>query len=70
MTQTVGHLLRILYYGAIISVETLLPNWLFLAAAVTAVLGTGSVPGFYHAGTTQDFSTSAGLLFYAQARSA
>ena len=40
MTQTIGHLLRILYYGAIISVETLLPNWLFLAAAVTAVLGT------------------------------
>ena len=40
MTQTMGHLLRILYYGAIISVETLLPNCLFLAAAVTAVLGT------------------------------
>ena len=40
MTQTISHLLRILYYGAIISVETLLPNWLFLAAAVTAVLGT------------------------------
>ena len=39
MTQTLGHLLRIIYYGAIISVETVLPNWLFLAA-VTAVLGT------------------------------
>ncbi|NCF33097.1 MAG: TSUP family transporter [Proteobacteria bacterium] len=40
MTQTLGHLLRILYYGAIISIETALPNWLFVAAAIVAVLGT------------------------------
>ena len=40
MTQTLGHLLRILYYGAIISIETVLPNWLFIAAAIVAVLGT------------------------------
>ena len=40
MTQTLGHLLRILYYGAIISVETVLPNWLFATAAIAAVLGT------------------------------
>ena len=28
------------YYGAIISVATPLPNWLFLAAAIAAVIGT------------------------------
>ena len=40
LTQTIGHLLRIFYYGAIISVATPLPNWLFLAAAIAAVAGT------------------------------
>ena len=40
LTQTIGHLLRIFYYGAIISVATPLPNWLFLAAATAAVIGT------------------------------
>ena len=40
LTQTIGHLLRIFYYGAFISVATPLPNWLFLAAAIAAVIGT------------------------------
>ena len=40
LTQTIGHLLRIIYYGAIISVATPIPNWLFLAAAIAAVAGT------------------------------
>ena len=40
LTQTIGHLLRTLYYGVIIRVDTLLPNWLFIAAAITAVVGT------------------------------
>ena len=40
LTQTIGHLLRIFYYGAVISVATPLPNWLFLAAAIAAVIGT------------------------------
>ena len=40
LTQTIGHLLRIFYYGAIISVATPLPYWLFLAAAIAAVIGT------------------------------
>lgn len=39
-TQTIGHLLRIIYYGAIISVATPIPNWLFLVAAIAAVAGT------------------------------
>ncbi|HBK11514.1 MAG TPA: permease [Gammaproteobacteria bacterium] len=40
LTQTIGHLLRIFYYGAVISVATPLPNWLILAAAIAAVIGT------------------------------
>ena len=40
LTQTIGHLLRIVYYGAIISVATPIPNWLFLVAAIAAVGGT------------------------------
>lgn len=40
LTQTIGHLLRIFYYGAVISIATPLPNWLFLAAAIAAVIGT------------------------------
>lgn len=40
LTQTIGHLLRIFYYGAVISVATPLPNWLFLAAAIAAIIGT------------------------------
>ena len=40
LTQTIGHLLRIIYYGAIISVATPIPNWLFLVAAIAAVAGT------------------------------
>ena len=40
LTQTIGHLLRIFYYGAVISVATPLPNWLFLSAAIAAVIGT------------------------------
>ena len=39
-TQTIGHLLRIIYYGAIISIATPIPNWLFLVAAIAAVAGT------------------------------
>jgi uncharacterized membrane protein YfcA len=40
LTQTIGHLLRIFYYGAIISVATPIPNWLFIVAAIAAVVGT------------------------------
>lgn len=40
LTQTIGHLLRIIYYAAIISVATPIPNWLFLVAAIAAVAGT------------------------------
>ena len=40
LTQTIGHLLRILYYGALISLTSDLPGWIFVASLGVAVLGT------------------------------
>jgi uncharacterized membrane protein YfcA len=41
LTQTIGHLLRVLYYGVLISVSSELPIWLFIASLAAAALGTG-----------------------------
>ncbi len=40
LTQTIGHLLRILYYGALISMTSDLPGWIFVASLCVAILGT------------------------------
>jgi len=40
LTQALGHILKIVYYGFIISVSTTLPAWLYGAALVAAVVGT------------------------------
>jgi hypothetical protein len=40
LTQTIGHLLRILYYGALISLSSELPSWIFAASLGVAILGT------------------------------
>ncbi len=40
LTQTIGHLLKIVYYGVIVSLGTTLPWFLFAAALVVAVSGT------------------------------
>ena len=40
LTQTIGHLLRILYYGVLISLTSQLPTWLFVASLVAAIFGT------------------------------
>ncbi len=40
LTQTIGHLLKILYYAFIVSVATTLPWWLFICAMTAAVSGT------------------------------
>ena len=40
LTQTIGHLLKILYYGLIVAVATTLPWWLFVCAMIAAVPGT------------------------------
>ena len=40
VTQTLGHVLKIIYYGAIVGVSTTLPVWLFVAAIGFAIAGT------------------------------
>lgn len=40
ITQTLGHLLKIAYYGAIIGQPDSVPLWLYVAAMITAVAGT------------------------------
>ena len=40
LTQTIGHLLRILYYGALISLTSDLPGWIFVASLGVVILGT------------------------------
>lgn len=40
LTQTIGHLLRILYYGVLISLVSELPGWIFAASLGAAILGT------------------------------
>lgn len=40
LTQTLGHLLKILYYGVIVAVSSTLPLWLFALAILCAVAGT------------------------------
>ena len=40
ITQTLGHLLKLLYYGVLVGNADTLPAWLFLTAMATAVAGT------------------------------
>ncbi len=40
LTQTLGHILKIGYYGFIVAVATDIPVWLFVVAMATAVAGT------------------------------
>jgi len=39
-TQTVGHLLKLFYYGLVVGVSDSVPTWLYPVAMATAVLGT------------------------------
>lgn len=40
ITQTLGHVLKLVYYGMIIGSADVLPLWLYAAAMLTAVAGT------------------------------
>jgi len=40
ITQALGHVLKIIYYGFIVAVSAALPSWLFAAAIVCAIAGT------------------------------
>lgn len=40
ITQALGHVFKIIYYGVIVAVSAALPGWLFVAAMLCAVAGT------------------------------
>jgi uncharacterized membrane protein YfcA len=40
ITQTIGHVLKLFYYGVVMGVTDSVPVWLYAAAIATAVLGT------------------------------
>ena len=40
LTQTIGHGLKLLYYGALIGVSESIPAWFYVVAMATAVVGT------------------------------
>lgn len=40
ITQTIGHVLKIVYYGAIVTVTVDLPLWLFVVCVLAAIAGT------------------------------
>ena len=40
LTQTIGHVLKIVYYGVVVAVAVTLPWWFFAVCIVTAVAGT------------------------------
>ena len=40
ITQTIGHVLKIIYYGLVVALATTLPLWIYAAAIIAAVLGT------------------------------
>jgi uncharacterized membrane protein YfcA len=40
VTQTLGHLLKLIYYGLIVGVTEPIPGWFLAVAVATAVLGT------------------------------
>jgi len=40
ITQTVGHLLKLVYYGALVTAVDSLPAWLYLLAILAAIAGT------------------------------
>ncbi len=40
ITQTIGHLIKLVYYGLIVGVNESIPIWFFAVAMLTAVVGT------------------------------
>jgi uncharacterized protein len=41
ITQTVGHLMKLAYYGVLIGHDQVLPAWFLIAAVAAAIVGTG-----------------------------
>ncbi|XOV82172.1 MAG: TSUP family transporter [bacterium] len=62
LTQTIGHIIKIVYYGVIISIATSLPWWLFVAAMTCAVLGTRVGTTLLHRWNDATFSRVSSLV--------
>lgn len=61
-TQTLGHLLKLLYYGVIIGVTDSVPGWLYVAAIITAIIGTRIGTRLLGRLTDERFRTASGML--------
>ncbi len=55
LTQTLGHLIKIVYYGFIVSVAVSLPGWLVLACLPLAILGARIGTQLLHRWNDDDF---------------
>ena len=63
LTQTIGHTLRIVYYGLLVHVQSELAWWIFPLVIVAAIAGTRTGVRIRRAGTTLGFKTSAEKSF-------
>ena len=62
ITQTLGHLVKLFYYGLIIGVAEELPGWFFVLAAMLAVAGARSGVALLHRWNDERFRTVSGRV--------
>ena len=65
ITQTLGHLVKLVYYGLIIGVAEELPGWFFVLAAVLAVAGARSGVTLLHRWNDERFRVVSGRVILA-----
>ncbi|MCY3641298.1 MAG: hypothetical protein OXH37_09820, partial [Gammaproteobacteria bacterium] len=65
ITQTLGHLVKLIYYGLIIGVVEELPGWFFVLAAVLAVAGARSGVTLLHRWSDERFRVVSGRVILA-----
>jgi uncharacterized membrane protein YfcA len=64
-TQTLGHLLKLLYYGLIIGVSGSVEAWLYVLAIITAIIGTRIGTRLLARVTDERFRTASSMLILA-----
>ncbi|MDE0270583.1 MAG: sulfite exporter TauE/SafE family protein, partial [Gammaproteobacteria bacterium] len=62
ITQTLGHLVKLFYYGLIIGVAEELPGWFFVLAVMLAVAGARSGVALLHRWNDERFRTVSGRV--------
>ncbi|MEQ8692392.1 MAG: sulfite exporter TauE/SafE family protein [Pseudomonadales bacterium] len=62
LTQTLGHILKMIYYGLIISVATTIPPLLLTAALIMAIVGTRLGTWLLHRWNDRDFQKISQLI--------